>query len=104
MTYKEYCKEELGYEVITTYWEDFGIAEHFGFNAVRDTFKRALLNTDYKMMTELVMVLNHRLWKWYKEGRLGWAELYDELYTKCDEICHNTFNKEQLEYYIRTTD
>ncbi len=108
MTYREYCKAELGYECITTYWEDFSIAEKFGINAVKDTFKRALLNTDYKMMTELVMVLNHKLWKWYKEEQNGWpfgfAELYDELYRKCDEICCNTFNKEQLAYYYRVTD
>lgn len=30
-----------GYETKTTFWDDFSIAEMFGINAVRDTYKRA---------------------------------------------------------------
>lgn len=31
----------LGYECQTTFWEDFSIAERFGVEAIRDTYKRA---------------------------------------------------------------
>ena len=104
MTYAEYCKQEFGYEVQTTYWEDFSIAERFGLKAIRDTYKRALYNKDYKMMTELTMVLNHKLWHWYNKGYNGLAELYNELWKDCDAKCCETFGKEELAYYYRVTD
>lgn len=31
----------LDYECQTTFWEDFSIAETFGEEAIRDTYKRA---------------------------------------------------------------
>ena len=61
MTYKDYCRDNLGYETITTYWDDFTIAEHFGKQAILDTYKSAMLNNDYKMLTQLCMVLNHKI-------------------------------------------
>ena len=54
----------LDYECKTTLWMDFSIADRFGIAAVRDTFRRAFRewkgNTVY--LTELVMVLNHKIW------------------------------------------
>ena len=53
--------EMIGYTPVTTFWDDFTIAEAFGGNAVRDTFNRAFdeWKGNYKYLTELVMVLNH---------------------------------------------
>ena len=34
-------KNEYGYEPITTFWDDFSIADVFGASAVKDTYKRA---------------------------------------------------------------
>lgn len=103
MTYKEYVKSEFGYDTITTYWEDFSIADFFGKEAIIDTFKRALLNTDYKMMTELSMVLNHKIWKHYKTNE-AIARVYNDLWEQCNEKIYNTFTKEQLSYFYRITD
>jgi len=103
MTYEEWCKEELGYQTITTYFMDFSIAERFGIKAIRDTYKRALLNTDYKMMTELTMVLNHKIWFLYEKNP-EIAKVYDELWRDCDKRCCETFNKEQLRYFYQVTD
>lgn len=60
-------EEELGYKPITTFWQDFSIAEKFGAASVKDTFKRAFAEWkgDYKYLTELVMVLNHKIWQHY---------------------------------------
>ena len=33
-----------GYEMTTTFMRDFDIADMFGENAIKDTFKRALTN------------------------------------------------------------
>lgn len=103
MTYKEYCKNNLGYEVITTYWDDFSIAECFGKNAILDTYKRALYNKDYKMLTELCMVLNHKIWFLYETNE-ALARVYDELWKKCDNYLMKNLKGQELEYYIRTTD
>ena len=32
---------EYGYEPITSFWEDFSIADKFGIKAVKDTYNRA---------------------------------------------------------------
>lgn len=39
MTFKEFMQEN-GYELQTTFWEDFSIADRFGLAAVLDTFNR----------------------------------------------------------------
>ena len=32
---------ELGYNTLTTFWDDFSIADSFGISAIKDTYKRA---------------------------------------------------------------
>lgn len=103
MTYKEWCRNNLGYETITTYFMDFSIAEAFGESAIRDTFKRAMLNKDYKMMTELCMVLNHKIWFNY-ESNEPLAMLYQELWEKCDNWCVKNLKGKELKYFYSTTD
>lgn len=52
----------LDYEYKTTFWEEFSIAEPFGEEAVRDTYKRAKAEwgTDRIYGTEPSMVLNRK--------------------------------------------
>ncbi len=103
MTYKEWCLENLEYETQTTYFEDFTIAEHFGYMAIKDTYKRAMKNTNYKMITELCMVLNHKIWFLYEKNPTI-AKLYNELWNKCVQWCDNNLKGDELQYYLRTTD
>lgn len=97
---------ECGYSVRTTFWNDFSIADAFGEEAVRDTFKRAFgewkTNTEY--VTELVMVLNHKLWEHYDNGDFRIAIVYDELWRKADGYCCENLKGEDAEYYYRATD
>lgn len=53
-----------GYKPRTTFYEDFSIADHFGCPAVRDTYCRAFnaWQNNIEYMTELVMVLNWKIW------------------------------------------
>lgn len=55
MTFKEFMREN-GYEVRTTFWEDFSIADLFGLPSILDTFKRAFKEWkgNYVYLTELV--------------------------------------------------
>lgn len=64
--------EELtGYKPITTFWDDFSAGEMFGIEGVWDTFSRAFREwkDDYKYLTEMVMVLNHKMHLYYQSNR-----------------------------------
>lgn len=67
MTFREFMREN-GYELQTTFWEDFSIADRFGLSAIKDTFKRAFegWKDNYKYLTELILVLNHKIWQYYE--------------------------------------
>lgn len=101
---EEFC----GYEPITTYYTDFGIAEYFGADAIRETFKTAIecWQNNIKWLTEIVMVLNWKIWEHYHRGNNELAELYDELWKESQEVVFKNFSKddEAMRYYFRTTD
>ena len=52
---------ENGYKTITTYFQDFTIAEFFGVKVIRNTYRKAFNEhkEDVHYMTEIAMVLNH---------------------------------------------
>lgn len=80
MTFREFMQEN-GYDLITTFWEDFSIADKYGIAGVKDTYKRAFSEWkgNYKFFTELTLVLNHKIWQHYESNR-KLAALYDRLW------------------------
>ena len=96
-----YC----GYTQITTFFEDFSIADNFGVNAIKDTYKRAFAEwkDNYKYLTELVMVLNWKSWQHYHKND-EYAKLYVELYEKADAYACENLKGDELAYYYKTTD
>ncbi len=96
---------ELGYEVFTTFWDDFSIADSFGISAIRDTYKRAFeeWKWNYKYLTELVMVLNWKIWYWYKMDEKI-AQCYNDLWLECDEYAYDNLKGEEFDYFIKTLD
>ena len=62
-------EEETGYKPFTTFWQDFSIADTYGLQAIQDTFNRAFdaWKDNYKYLTELVLVLNHKIFHHYVE-------------------------------------
>lgn len=109
--------EQTGYEPKTTFWQDFSIAEHFGAAAVKDTYKRAWRDWrhDIVYLTELVMVLNHKISYWYctaekyegqPRGRacMGLCRLYDKLWREADAWCYENLQCDDAKYYFETTD
>ena len=54
-------------EIKTMFWEDFSIAERFVLSAIQDTFNRAFKEwkEDYEFLTELVLVLNYKIWQYH---------------------------------------
>ena len=99
MTFKEFMQEN-GYELQTTFWEDFSIADRFGLAAVLDTFNRAFREWkgDYKFLTELTLVLNHKIWQYY-ENRPDMAAIYNTLLEKNAQYPKENLIGNGLNYY-----
>ena len=95
----------MDYEYQTTFWQDFTIADAFGDEAIEDTFNRAFneWKTDYKYLTELVLVLNHKVWQHYKESR-NRARLYNRLYEEANDYAITHLKDKELDYYFETLD
>lgn len=115
--------EEMGYTPITTFWQDFSIADRFGMDAVLNTYCNATRewHHDVKYMTELALVLNHKGWAYYnasiEAGGSGEAAaairaealktlsgLYFSMFRAVDDYCRDNFEGEDAEYYWRHTD
>lgn len=94
-----------GYQPKTTFWEDFSIADTFGISAVKDTYKRAFneWKDDYIYLTELVMVLNHKIWQHYDENK-ELASVYNDLWEVAQDYGYDHLNGDELDYFIRTLD
>ena len=106
ITLENWNIEELtGYTPKTTFYTDFSIADKFGVAAIKDTYNRAFneWKTDVEYLTELVMVLNWKIWRWHQHNE-EYAELYNELWQKSDQYCMDHLKGSDLTYYIQTTD
>lgn len=96
---------ENGYEIKTTFWSDFSIADAFGIDAIKDTFNRAFSewknNTEY--VTELACVMSWKSCAWYEKNN-EYSMLYADYYHKVDEWCMNNLKGKDLNYYLKWTD
>ena len=92
--------------VTTTFASDFSIADAFGSQAIRDTYNRAFgeWKSDYRYLTELVMVLNHKCWDHYGKGNTELSELYAELYHDANDWAYKHLEGEALDFYFHVTD
>ena len=95
-----------GYEMQTTFWQDFSIADKFGINAIEDTYERAFKEwkDNYIYLTELVIVVNWKCWQHYENKNEEVSRLYEKLYYKSRNYALDTLKDEELTYYLDTTD
>lgn len=97
-----------GYTCFTTFWSDFYIAELFGTEAIIDTWERCMdsWKTDYKYLTELVIVLNYKIWYFYEGEKKNdtYAKLYNELWSFTDNYACENLKGDELKYFYETTD
>ena len=94
-----------GYETITSFWNDFTIADRFGVSAIKDTYKRAFneWKDNYKYLTELVMVLNWKIWQFHEKNN-QYAEVYNKLWEEADAYACNNLKGDEAAYFFWTTD
>jgi len=95
----------LDYECKTTFWNDFSIAERFGAEAIKDTYRRARAEWERDRVygTELSMVLNNKCWYWYEKNNV-FSRLYAELWEEYHGWVLDNWKGEDLGYYLRITD
>lgn len=105
MSFYQQILQDTGYEPKTTFWQDFSIADRFGIDAVKDTYKRAFeeWKTNIEYLTELAMVLNWKIWEQHQLN-VELAKVYDDLWREIDQYCMDNLKGDDLQYYIRTTD
>lgn len=102
----EHIMNELnGYQVQTTLYGDFTIADAFGKDAVIDTYNRVFNEWKYsnEFMTELALVLNHKIWEHHSKNN-PLMVTYDTLWKQQDQWCMTALDDEGLKYYIEVTD
>ena len=97
--------DNSNYNFKTTFWSDFSIADRYGIPAIKDTFNRAFeeWKDNYIYLTELVLVLNWKIWQWY-ETRESYAEVYNDLWEMADQYAMENLHGEEMNYFIETTD
>lgn len=95
-----------GYKPITTFWQDFSIADNFGIDAIEDTFNLAFneWKSNYKYLTELALVLNWKSWEHFENGDKTISRLYTRLWFKVDDYAYDNLNEEEKRYYWEKTD
>lgn len=106
MSIKNWNIEEMtGYKPITTFYQDFSIADNFGVGAIKDTYNRAFneWKDNYKFLTELVMVLNWKIFEHY-ESNEKIAKVYDSLWKEADEYAMENLKDQEAKYYYEITD
>ena len=96
---------ENGYEMKTTFWDDFTIADAFGVDAVKDTYNNAFKywKHNYEYITELSLVLNWKIFQHYESNNFLY-DIYRILYEECDQWCMKHLKGNELSYYIKWTD
>ena len=97
-----------GYEMESTFWYDFSIADIFGERAIRETYERAFneWKDDIKYMTELTIALNYKIWEWYEKDE-DIAKVYNELWEQIEEYIlgdDTKFSEDEITYFYRITD
>lgn len=95
-----------GYKPITTYFEDFSIAEPFGLPAIKATYRRNFgqaKKLGYKYVTEFVMALNWKGMQFWETNE-ALSRWYYGLYEQANDWAWEHLKGEALEYFMRTTD
>ncbi len=107
-----------------TFYHDFAIAEFCEVymrdkDAIRKTYNDCIRSygNNYKALTELIMVLNHKLWAYYQKvdsrylgiddaKAMEFSKLYDTLWKEAQQVLYKNFegNNEAMSYYYDVTD
>ena len=104
--FERWKAEDLGYSVKTSFWVDFCLADKFGKEEIKRTFDCwcNLYKTHCTSLTELVLVLNWRSFKYCEIGNKELGELYSNLWRIASKYAIDFLKNEELSYFIEVMD
>lgn len=102
-------EEETGYKPVTTFWDDFSIADIYGKEAIEDTFERAFneWKGNIKYLAELYLVVNHKSWYWDARKNREYVDTYISLNDRVYDYVYGDdtpLTHEELSYFFAITD
>jgi hypothetical protein len=103
--YFEQFLESVGKTRKTTFFADLSIAECYGVDGVKDTYRNVMKSwgDDLEFMCEWVIALNQKIWQ-HHQSNPDLGKLYDELWRKADEYCMDKFEGDDLTAYLNYVD
>jgi len=107
MVYEQWLSNFTDWRPVTTAWRDFSIAESISEQETKETYERLLkkMKKDYKLLTELVMILNHKSFQHSEiPGHNRLCELYSNLFASTYDYACNTLKGDELDYFLTVTD
>lgn len=106
MSYKEFNEERTGFKFETNVWELFTEAEQRDDVDIEELYRKLFREwrNDVKLVAELSMCMNRKLWEHHEKGDENLAELYNRLWMKVHDYALDTFTWEDGAYYFRITD
>ena len=107
MVYEQWLAKFTSWRPKTSAWQSFSIAEQISEREVNDTYKRLFnqMKDDYQLLTELVMVLNHKMFQHSEiPGHRRLCELYGNLFESADGYAMKTLKDDQLSYFLSIID
>lgn len=92
--------------VDNTFWSDFSFADMFGIDYIKGTYQQAFQEwkSDYKMLTALVVTLNHKIWQHYESDNHEVARVYNDLWEQAQDYALTHLKGDELQYYYEITD
>lgn len=93
MDYKKYNEERTGFKFETNVWELFTEAEEKEDVDIEELYRKLFREwrNDVKLVAELSMCMNRKLWEHYEGKNEKLAELYDSLWARVHGYALDTF-------------
>lgn len=107
MIYEQFLAQFTDWRPKTLYWQRFSIAEKYGKDEIKRVYDEILNESkkDYKLITELVMILNHKSWEHCEYINCSaFCELYAQLYRDACEYALNRLEGDELSYFLDVID
>ena len=106
MGYKEINEEKTGFKFETNVWELFTEAEQRDDVDIEELYRKLFRDwrNDVKLVAELSMCMNWKLWEHYEKKNESLAELYNTLRMRVHDYALDVFTWEEGKYYFNVTD
>lgn len=106
MGYKEKLEQDTGFKFETNIREVFTEAETDDNVDIEELYRQLFRkwHNDVKLVAELSMCMNWKLWEHYEKGNERLSELYNTLRLRVHDYASDVFTWEEGEYYFSITD